>query len=113
MDVIENAKLKCGQIIIRKQSFETKRAIEDVLKIFSSSILEKNIDIKSVLMQVNIVSDYTKFNQILYNLISNAVKFSDTKGQINITSWVENSKYCFEIKNKGEYINKKQAKRIF
>lgn len=113
MDVIENAKLKCGQIIIRKQSFETKRTIEDVLKIFSSSIQEKNIDVKSVLMQVNIVSDYTKFNQILYNLVSNAVKFSDIKGLINITSWVENSKYCFEIKNKGEYINKKQARKIF
>lgn len=113
MDVIESAKLKCGKIIIRKQSFETKKAIENVLKIFTNSIIEKNLDIKSILMQVSIISDYTKFNQILYNLISNAVKFSGQKTSIGIMSWIQEGKYWFEIKNTGMGISKKQAERIF
>lgn len=113
MDVIENAKLKCGKIIIRKQSFETKRTIENVLKIFTNSINEKNIDVKSILMQVSIISDYTKFNQILYNLISNAVKFSGRKSSIDVVSWVQEGKYWFEIKNTGDGISKKQAEKIF
>lgn len=112
MDIIENAKLKHGKTVIRKQSFETRRAIEDVIKIFNCAASKKNVTIKPVLMQVSIVSDYTKFNQILYNLISNAIKFSDEGGIINITSWVEEDKYYFEIANDGAYINEESAQKI-
>lgn len=112
-DIIESTKIQCGKITIRKQSFEIRRAIEDVLKIFNFSINEKKININPALMQANIVSDYTKFNQILYNLISNAIKFSDVGGTIDITSWVEENKYCFEIKNEGDYIDKNEVEKIF
>lgn len=112
MDVIENAKLKYGKTVIRKQSFETKRAIEDVLKIFNCAASKKNIEFKTALMQVSIVSDYTKFNQILYNLISNAVKFSDNDCAVNITSWVEEGRYCFEIKNEGAGISRENIERV-
>ena len=113
VDVIENAKFEYEKITVKKQTFETGGEIKNVLRTFEEQIRSKNIMFSTALMQVNIISDVTKFNQILYNLVSNAVKYTNKNGSIDITSWVEDDKFYFEIKNSGSFINKKEPDRIF
>lgn len=112
-DVIENAKFEYEKIIVKKQSFEAGNEIRNVLGTFEEQIRNKNITLSTVLMQANIVSDCTKFNQILYNLVSNAVKYTNKNGTIDITSWVEGEKFYFEIRNSGSFVNKKESDKIF
>lgn len=113
LDVIKSAKFEYGKNVIKRQCFETRRAIEDILKVFREKIEDKNITLFPVLMQANIVSDPVKLNQILYNLIGNAVKFTNEGGSIDVTSWVQDDRFCFEIKNTGSFINKTETKKIF
>ncbi len=113
LDIIENAKLEYGKINVKRQCFETRHTIEDVLKVFREQFEERNISLFPVLMQANIISDLTKFNQILYNLVSNAVKFTNKGGSIDVTSWVQDDRFYFEIKNSGSFISKAEAKKIF
>ena len=95
LDIIENAKLEYGKINVKRQCFETRHTIEDVLKVFREQFEERNISLFPVLMQANIISDLTKFNQILYNLVSNAVKFTNKGGSIDVTSWVQDDRFYF------------------
>ena len=95
VDVIENAKFEYEKITVKKQTFETGGEIKNVLRTFEEQIRSKNIMFSTALMQVNIISDVTKFNQILYNLVSNAVKYTNKNGSIDITSWVEDDKFYF------------------
>ena len=113
LDIIESAKFEYGKNVVKRQCFETRRAVEDVLKVFREKIEDKNITLFPVLMQANIISDQVKLNQILYNLISNAVKFTNKGGAIDVTSWVQDDRFYFEIKNTGSFISRVDAKKIF
>jgi len=113
LDVIENAKFEYGKSVAKKQKIETGRAIKDVLCVFEKKFGEKNIKVHSALIQANIISDGTKFNQILYNLIGNSAKYTNQNGEIHVVSWVYDDEFYFEIKNTGSLINKNDAKKIF
>ncbi len=113
LDVIENAKFEYGKSVVKKQKIETGHAIKDVLCVFEKEFKGKNIKVSSALIQASIISDSTKFNQILYNLIGNSAKYTNQNGEVRIVSWVYDDKFYFEIKNTGSSINKNDAKKIF
>ena len=55
-----------------------------------------------------------RFKQLVYNLISNAVKFSKENSTISIVTFVNNKKeFTFEIKDRGDGISKKDQAKIF
>lgn len=57
---------------------------------------------------VIIKADLIRFKQLVYNLISNAVKFSKENSTISIVTFVNNKKeFTFEIKDRGDGISKK------
>ena len=65
-------------------------------------------------MDVEITADLRRFKQLIFNLISNAVKFNKIGGKIVIVTYVdENKNYIFEIKDSGDGIRKKDYDKIF
>lgn len=63
---------------------------------------------------VIIKADLIRFKQLVYNLISNAVKFSKENSTISIVTFVNNKKeFTFEIKDRGDGISKKDQAKIF
>lgn len=113
MDIIESAKLRYGRLKISTEEFSTKAAILNVLEVFSSKIKEKQLIPEIILMDVTILSDLTKFNQVLYNAISNCVKFSQTGGKIRLITWVDNENFHFEINNEGCGVSPEELEKIF
>ena len=113
LDVIESAKYEYEKMALKRQNFDTKEKIEDVLRVFEYQFKEKSVTVRCALIQAHITSDIVKFNQILYNLISNAAKYVNANGEIELISWVEEDKFCFEIKNTGTFLKKTEAKRMF
>lgn len=59
-----------------------------------------------------IMADDTRLRQILWNLISNAVKFTQ-KGGVKISVWYENGKLFFSIQDSGIGISKEEQEKIF
>ena len=58
--------------------------IREVCNEFSPQIVQKKITINLPVTQTSLALDAIKFKQILSNLISNAIKFSFTKGDVNV-----------------------------
>ncbi len=111
--ITESAKTKYSQLKINKEKFFTNTEILNILSVFHSKIIEKNLKIENILTDVELNSDIAKFNQILYNLVSNAIKFSPNNSKITLSSWVENDEFNFEIKDEGCGIDKKESDKIF
>lgn len=86
--------------------FNTAETIEEVIKSFN------NENIKPILIDIAICADYTRFKQLVYNLVSNAVKFS-LNSQIDIITYIEDNMFCFEITDYGKGIKQSDYKRIF
>ena len=65
-------------------------------------------------MDVEIYADLRRFKQLIYNLISNAVKFNKLNGKITIVSYMNDAnEFVFEIKDTGDGIRKKDYDTIF
>ena len=105
-DIIDISNTQNKPLELDYSIFSAKKAIEEVIKSFNI----KNIN--SLLIDITICADYTRFKQLIYNLLSNAVKFSNST-KIDIITYTEENKFCFEITDYGELIKKEDYKKIF
>ena len=85
-DVLDLSKIEAGRIELSPEEFRAADALEEVLPVVRPLAEVKRIRIDSQLDdEVIILADRTRFKQILYNLLSNSVKFTPEGGRV----WIE------------------------
>jgi len=87
-DILDFSKIEAGKLDLEEIPFNIDQVIAEVAQIFEDQIKEKEIDLivnidKSI--PPNLAGDPLRLRQVLVNLVSNAVKFTD-KGNIQITA---------------------------
>lgn len=113
-DILDMARSEYKPLEVKKEYFRPKEVIEDIIWSFNEVKKERNIHFSYTLMDIEIYADLKRFQQLIYNLISNAVKFNKIGGKITIVTYInENSEFIFEIKDSGDGIRKKDYGKIF
>ncbi|RKM58755.1 sensor histidine kinase [Butyrivibrio sp. CB08] len=102
-------------MLLDKSDFDINAVIHNVSESFEGTCREKKITIELVLtdekMFVN--ADMSKIQQILYNLVDNAIKFSHHDSSIKIETTEKHSKVFVSVKDSGIGIPKEDQKLIF
>lgn len=114
-NVLELSKIETGDIIITPTRFQLNSLFNELLSIFSIQAQEKGLKLifsKADTNNLTIFTDYTKLDQILTNLISNAIKYTE-KGKIEIGYFKKDQKILFFVKDTGIGISKSQQKKVF
>ncbi|MBI5102284.1 MAG: diguanylate cyclase [Nitrospirae bacterium] len=85
-NILDLAKIEAGKIELFLEDFEVRQAIDEVVMVMNSLAAKKSITIKTEVQDdVSVFNaDKLKFKQILYNLVSNAIKFTPEGGVIGI-----------------------------
>ena len=85
-DILDLAKVEAGKMTFEKIPFQLALSISTMLHLFETKILEKNLTLvtkyDSKIPRV-LVGDPVRLNQIILNLVSNAVKFTPS-GEISV-----------------------------
>lgn len=112
-DVLKLNKLE-NQVIkpVRTKVNFTEEAEECILA-FDAKICEKNLDLDCDLDEVYIYSDSGYIDIIVNNLISNAVKFTDEGGKINVSLKKEGKTVVFSVSDTGAGMDEETGGRIF
>lgn len=80
-DILDLAKVEAGKIELVIEKFPVSVTIRETLNLIKERAAKNNITIREELDSVlEIEADKMRFNQILFNLLDNAVKFSKTEG---------------------------------
>ena len=82
-DILDFSKLEAGKLRLVKEPFLLAGAVEEVLFAFSLQARKKHIYLRTkgeMDPRLSVQGDLHRFKQILYNLVSNAVKFTDDGG---------------------------------
>jgi CheY-like chemotaxis protein len=82
-DILDFSKLEAGKLSLVREPFQLRNAMEEVLFAFSLQGKKKNIYLRlkgETAGDPFLLGDSHRFKQILYNLISNAIKFTDDGG---------------------------------
>ena len=100
---------------LSRTNFDINRVIKDTAASFEGSCMEKNINFDltfSDAIQMT-YADLGKIQQVLYNLIDNAIKFSHQDSTIFIQSYLRNEKIFVSVKDTGIGIPKDSVKKIW
>ncbi|MCX6666206.1 MAG: PAS domain-containing sensor histidine kinase [Euryarchaeota archaeon] len=88
--------------------------IENVIGNMSSMLDGKNIEIKNLVKKDTFIKvDKLRFEELIDNMINNAVKFSYDEGKIEIKSETEHNIIKFSIADNGCGISKEESEKIF
>ena len=71
---------------LKVRNFEISQCIEETLNILKPLYVKKNISVSKNIINSIITADYQKVQQILFNLINNAIKFTENNGNIEIAA---------------------------
>lgn len=93
---------------------DINQMIEHVLQTYHHTFKDKHIKLeKSLRGKLFAEVDETKFTQVIQNLISNAVKFTDKRGKIIVSSNKNKNIINIKIKDSGMGMSKQTLSRLF
>jgi len=115
-DVLDLAKVEAGKMELGPEPFSPKRAVDEVCSVVRRLVKEKGIQLSTSVERGldSVTLDPLRFKQILYNLVSNAVKFTDPSGRIDIRlSRPEEAKLKVSVTDTGIGIPPEALPRLF
>lgn len=104
---------EAGELKIRRETHDIRQTLRDVAELSSriSGQHKINLSIPANPMYCNL--DLGRLNQILHNLVSNAIKYFPQGGVVRINAKVESGRVFVSIIDEGLGIPKKDLPRIF
>lgn len=79
-DILDFSKIESGRLELEHVALDVKRNVEDVIALFSTNTQVKGINLRATIqpgVPLYVTADVTRVRQILSNLVSNAVKFTE------------------------------------
>ena len=114
-DLLDVTKITRGKIEVNHAAIDVHRLARDAVQIVQKDIEEKQIQFAVDLSAPNhcVWADPVRIQQVFWNLLNNAVKFTPKEGRIAVRSSNENGKFVLEISDTGIGIESERQSRIF
>ena len=121
-DVLDMSRIESGKVKIDEKAVHLPDLVHDVRSIIQPNVSAKRLSLFIDTMDVeneDIITDPLRLNQILLNILSNAIKFTPTGGTISLRIAQKNGApkgrgcYEFRIKDNGIGMSKEFQKHIF
>lgn len=115
VSMLNLSKIEAGEVSIAPVRYDVGKQIFDTLLSFEKQINDKNISVEGFedMGSVTINADKDLIQQVIYNLVDNAVKFTPENGVISISAKNEEEKTVVSIKNTGAGVSDEEISRIF
>ena len=86
-DILDLSKIKAQKTELEEIAFDPIDSFEAAVESYAAKASEENIDFNLYLdptLPTQLLGDPTKISQIIINLVSNAIKFTSTNGEVNV-----------------------------
>ncbi|MDR1065875.1 MAG: HAMP domain-containing histidine kinase [Clostridiales bacterium] len=112
-DIIDLEKMR--ELELNKTAFDINELIRETALMFENVATSKNIAVNvSFANDVTaVLADEEKMRRVIYNLLDNAVKFSEQDGRIEIDTTIRDKKVCVSVKDYGRGIKPEDHKHVF
>ncbi len=102
-------------VLLDRKSFDIHEMIKNVAASFEGTCTERKISIELVLAtaHLNVYADERKIQQVLYNLLDNAIKFSDDDSIVTVETTERGDKVSISVKDNGAGIARSDLNKIW
>jgi PAS domain S-box-containing protein len=117
-DILDLSKIEAGKMKIQSHVTEVKSIFEKVLNLFSQQAKQKSIDLSFKIdneIPKYLKIDETRIIQIVSNLTSNALKFTEKKGKVllHISKEIKDDLYRIAVEDTGIGISENDQQQLF
>jgi signal transduction histidine kinase/CHASE3 domain sensor protein/CheY-like chemotaxis protein len=115
-DILDLSKVESGKMELELTAFTLREAIEASLVMLNEKALKGGITLSTNLSpeaDIKIVADERKLKQILFNLISNAVKFTPTGGSVDVHAVRDSDFIEITVTDSGMGIKEEDIPKLF
>lgn len=123
--ILDLSKVEAGKLELEKEPFSPTRLIADVVTLMAPSAVKKGLALlwQGSGLPESVTGDPTRIRQVLFNLVNNAIKFTDT-GSVHLVATTEqraqsNSAVddtimlCVEVRDTGAGMTPDEVARVF
>ena len=120
-DILDMSRIESGKLVLRKEEFAFNGMLEQINTMVMSQCNDKGLQFECHIKgQVDdfYIGDDMKLKQVLINILSNAIKFTEAPGNVTLTVerialFEEQSTLRFSIKDTGKGMSKEFLPKIF
>jgi signal transduction histidine kinase/DNA-binding response OmpR family regulator len=118
-DILDFSKIEAGKMELESQPFELRGCVESALDLVAARAAEKGLDLACVFeddLPGAILGDLTRLRQVLINLLTNAVKFTERGEVVATVSHLEGAaldELLFTVRDTGIGIPVDRRDRLF
>ncbi len=114
-DMLDLTRIVQGKLVLEKKPLEIATVIERAIEITRPDIQarELSLDVQLPAEPVRVDADMSRLQQVIWNLLNNAVKFTGRKGSIAVRCRIEGAGLVIEVSDTGIGFEPQAAERIF
>lgn len=112
-DVLDLARVEAGRLDLRPEPIEVASAVTEAVNGLRPLADRKSIRIETDVTLLTVVADRGRFRQILYNLVSNAIKYTPDGGLIRVAATVRDGELRVSVADNGVGIDAKDHQSVF
>jgi protein-histidine pros-kinase len=114
-DLLDISKIEAGRMELHEEMFDVATAIEEACAVLATTVASKQLALSWTLEKglVQARLDRQKFKQVLLNLASNAVKFTDPGGSVRVTAGCVGGDLILSVRDTGIGISEADRGRLF
>ncbi|MDQ0640932.1 signal transduction histidine kinase/AraC-like DNA-binding protein/CheY-like chemotaxis protein/ABC-type xylose transport system substrate-binding protein [Pedobacter sp. W3I1] len=113
--LIEYRKIEYGKMRIRSTPNNLIDFISDIIETFQLAAKKQNIDLRLYTKESDITVwfDVNMLDKVMFNLISNALKFTPVNGKVHITLTMDSSHVYIKVEDNGPGMDEEETLHIF
>lgn len=113
-NILDLTKLELGQVELEKKPFSPEEVFNSIEHSFKYLLISKGLDYKTELQSLPqyLIGDKLRINQILNNLVSNAIKFTN-EGSVTFQACFESGNLKLKIIDSGVGMTSEQKRNVF
>lgn len=114
-DLLELSRIEAGTKKLNVVTFDICEMLTRIMLSYEKRISEKHIQVEFDIPQevIQVRGDMDDLYRVAYNLIDNAVKFTNENGLIQVGVVLNDKKAFVSVKNSGQGINAEDIKHVF
>jgi len=115
-DILDLAKLEKRKILLETIPFNPVKVIQNAISILNSKALDNNVEVKLIFgnkIPENILGDAFRFQQIIVNLLDNAIKYAPGGVTRVLVKSIKNKTIEVQVSDNGKGIEQDKLKLIF
>ncbi len=116
-NILELSQMEAGKTVLKMGEFSLSKLARQSLQTFqekaAEAVIELGIELQIDPTKDQFWADQRRVKQILFNLLSNGIKFTPAHGKVTLRVWVENNYAVFQVEDTGIGIPEQQRSLLF